>query len=246
MPISVRPHGIEDQQLARALDDIALKAEGPGLFSGAVRLDKLVLTNDVQRIRHNLGRRATGYMVLRTRSLQPRSQVASVSPSAGDSTVWTRVGNTATAQVWTSTAASQHLKIPLPVVESTSAGHGMFLQTISVVFNRGGAVNPTIQMYRNRVAATAASMGLTFSNPSGTGVYEALIATANTELTTSGYYLNITSGQAGDLVSQVLMTFYTVDEPYCLVDENEGKTDTDKFIYLKTVGAGATVDIAVF
>jgi hypothetical protein len=83
--LRVRPSGIEDVATSRAIDEIVDAAIGPGLLTGAVLVKDIALAAGVlTRVRHNLGRRAVGYLVTSRRNVTTAPLIEDENNQHGD------------------------------------------------------------------------------------------------------------------------------------------------------------------
>lgn len=243
--VTVRPHGVTDQATARALDELAKAAVGPGLLTGAVLMEDVNLSADtVVRVKHNLGRRAKGYLITGRRNIAVAAVTRLMSGSAFypyiEATNWDPPGGS--QNYWSTLKTNRTLHLPLPVAV------GETLTGISLTTYNAAAADMTFDTYYsayNDASASAFSPTVTWSSQPTTtwskiaATFDQLIA-ADTD-----YYLRIVGPTIGDRIRMAHVSVKPTTMPV-VIDENDQHGDLDKFLYLKSVGGSMTVDLAVF
>jgi hypothetical protein len=236
---------VSDVTTARALDDLASAAIGPGLLTDAVVMESVTLTADaVTRVKHNLGRRAKGYLIIGRRNVAVASVTRLMSGSAFypyvEATNWDQPGGS--QNYWSTLKTNRTLHLPLPVAV------GETLTGISVTTYNAAAADMTFDTYYsayNDASASAFSPTVTWSNQPTTTWTKVAATFSQLIAADTDYYLRIVGPTIGDRIRMAHVSVKPTTMPV-VVDENDQHGDLDKFLYLKSVGGSMTVDLAVF
>jgi hypothetical protein len=260
-----------DPKVDRAVAEVrnALNEATRSPLLGAQPLEGLSLTNAVRRIPHKLGRKPTGYMVTRTRSVTAKSEpapavylfkgidAATFIPTAS-SNWFAPNGANDFWEVATGTAQNMHIPLNLPGWARVRRIGLRYKKAAS----GGGA--PSIVWEESFGAATASVVTPTvaWTVPAANTNYQSLTADYDRVAgIANNYQLRVQTVESGARIRKAWVEYELnpsaegappdqyqsfSNYSFAVVDENDGKTDLDRYLYLKTVGASATVDLMVF
>lgn len=208
-------------------------------------MENISLTADTEvRVKHNLGRRAKGYLITGRRAVVITPVTRLVSGSAFypyiEATNWDPPGGS--QNYWTTLKTNRSLHLPLPVAV------GETLTGISLTLYNAAAADMTLDTYYsayNDASASAFSPTVAWSSQPTTTWTKVAATFAQQIAADTDYYLRIVGPTIGDRIRMAHVSVKPTTAPV-VYDLNDQHNDLDKFIYLKSVGGSMTIDVAVF